>query len=97
MLADHDIRNYRIGDWVLFRLGDKTHEGKVEVINKLQNGCLSIDVLCKDTFYKHVPINDVIERLRVGIDGDTCVIPVRWESPHGERYERKNGLRTKNI
>ena len=55
------------------------------------------NTLCKDTFYKHVPVNDVIERLRVGIDGDTCVIPVRWESPHGERYERKNGLRAKNI
>ena len=51
----------------------------------------SIDVLCKDTVYKHVPLNDAIERLRVGIDGDTCVILVRWESPHGEIYERKNG------
>jgi len=40
---------------------------------------------------EHVPINDAIERLRVGIDGDTCVIPVRWESPHGEIYERKSG------
>ena len=73
---------------MLFRFGDETHEGTVEEINRYRKGDSSIDVFCKDTVYKHVLIKDVMERVRVGIDGDTCVVPVRWESPHGKIYER---------
>jgi hypothetical protein len=89
-----DIRNYRTGDWVLFcvRKNDaeepEFHEGVVEIIDRYPGGYASIDVMCKDIFYKHIPLDDVLERITVGISGDTCVIPPLWKHVPGEIVER---------
>ena len=90
-----DIRNYRTGDWVLFRISKSEgeyeyREGIVEIIDRYPDGFSSIDVMCKNILYKHIPLADVLDRIRVGIDGDSCVLPPRWESSPGKIMERKS-------
>ncbi|MBE6035094.1 MAG: hypothetical protein E7222_10425 [Clostridiales bacterium] len=90
-----DIRNYNVGDWVLFRLKaldseeDEYHEGVVEIIDRYRDGRSSIDVMCKNIFIKHVPLENVIELMTVGINGDSCLLPPRWEKIPGKIVERQ--------
>ena len=89
-----DIRNYHKGDWVLFQIkmygSDEIeyHEGTVEIIDKYPDGYASIDVQCKDVLYKHVSLKNVIQLLKAGISGDTCVVPPRWDYVPGKIAER---------
>ena len=90
-----DIRNYKKGDWVLFKLKkrmsdeEEYHEGKVEIINRYPGGYASIDIMCKDVFFKHISLDCVVEKMTIGFSGDSCVLPPRWESTHGQIVERE--------
>ena len=55
---------------------------------KYPDGYASIDVQCKDVLYKHVSLKNVIQLLKAGISGDTCVVPPRWDYVPGKIAER---------
>jgi hypothetical protein len=63
-----DIRNYRIGDRVHFKIGNSSFEkteileGLVEIIDRNPGWYPSIDIMSGDTLYKHIPLNDVIKK-----------------------------------
>ena len=63
-----DIRNYRVGDKVRFKIRhfgsekEEILEGAVEIIDKYPGGHASIDVMSGDTLYKHLSLKNVIEK-----------------------------------
>ena len=65
-----DIRNYQIGDRVRFKIRfsdadeDEIHEGTVEIIDRNPGWYSSIDIMSGDTLYKHIPLTDVIEKIK---------------------------------
>ena len=64
-----DIRNYKVGDRVKFKIRyhgsdkEEIHDGAVEIIDHYPGGHGSIDVMSSDIFYKHLPLEKVIEHI----------------------------------
>ena len=67
--AKLDIRSYRVGDRVRFKIRtvesneEEIHEGTVEIIDRNPGWYPSIDIMSGDTFYKHITLTEVLDLL----------------------------------